>query len=136
MKKYLFGLFLFIACFCVFVSCSDDDLTLEEMKQALVGEWELMDPPTEFYYMEYYIFNSDGTAQMITEHENSMGKQINEVTLNYRLEKEEGSDNLHLYFTNDDMEDFRYIEEFSSRKISMRLGILTCDSPKYYKKVK
>ena len=135
MKKFLYCLCML--CSCAFISCSDDELTLEEKREMLVGKWELTDMDAPFNYVEYYEFNSNGTATITTIHE--FGKYVEEVS-SYRLEEEEGTDNLCLYYTYEldmkDVQGFRYIEEFSEQRISMRLGILTCDARKYYKKVK
>ena len=137
---------LFVLCSCVFMSCSDDELTLEEMKQALVGEWDYLEEETDgvsSYLGCPLIFNSDGTGAELHWKIDVVEQEYVEFT--YELVQMEPHDwlgeedtGLYLYIKHSftDLVESRYVLEITPNRFSWKASPITCDMPKQYKKVK
>ena len=144
MKKFLYC--LFVLCSCVFMSCSDDELTLEEMKLALVGEWDYLEEET--YGVSSYlgcplIFNSDGTGAELHWKGDVVEQEYVEFT--YELVQMESNDwlkegdtglYLHLTYIKSGLKSSRYVLEITPNRFVWKSSPITQDMPKKYKKVK
>ena len=142
MKKYLF--LLVLGAF-TFISCNDDELTLEEMKAALIGEWEYLEEGSygvSSYWGCPLIFNADGTGAELQWKSDAHEQEYVDFTYELVQISQEVlgkyDTGLYLYITSlrNGVKSSRYVLELTPNYLEWKSSPITCDVPKKYKKVK